>query len=524
MAIYQFVDEKGVISEIDYTEAREQDEIDSILHNEWVNLNSIFPSYSFDIEKVDGYIYRASIKGESLNNSFNNIRMLYMLTTPGGRENLFNEQRIQPTGDAIRSIFGFDKEPQIAVMLGLYVFGKAKVFCAWTVANSTATGTSSRQIKIETIKAAIRDGLALQEKPRNTDFACAFRPEFLMFYLNNYKKIHRNDFDQLTMREETRSTQSAASDNPPDVVFCRNDDQIIYYGVPGSGKSYRIDEITSIPSVLPNQKKRVVFHPDYSNADFVGQIMPQKEGGVISYDFKEGPFTSILKEACSPENSGVPFYLIIEEINRGNAAAIFGDIFQLLDRNEDGWSRYDITNEDICKEVYGDDKAKEKDYKFRLPPNLSILATMNTSDQNVFTLDNAFQRRWTMVHVKNEFKDNEEGKTQRDAVIEGTELTWGQFLFGSDEKKGINAIISDSANSNGMSSLEDKRLGCWFVINKDGKIAKEDFSNKVLKYLWDDAFHLDKTVFAEGIASFDELVNSFENKKQLFKDLVIKYE
>lgn len=146
----------------------------------------------------------------------------------------------------------------------------------------------------------------------------------------------------------------------------------------------------------------------------------------------------------------------MDEINRGNAAAIFGEIFQLLDRAEDGWSKYDITNKDISESVYGKDAAKEMEYKGKLPPNLSILATMNTSDQNVFTLDNAFQRRWNMVHVKNEFNEEESSKQQKNAVIEGTTMSWSEFLFGNpdDDVKGINEIISESSNNNGMSSLE----------------------------------------------------------------------
>lgn len=300
-----------------------------------------------------------------------------------------------------------------------------------------------------------------------------------------------------------------------------NSQQIIYYGVPGSGKSNAIDNFTAELERPSFQKTRVVFHPDYSNSDFVGQIMPKKAGDSISYDFKEGPFTSILKKAY--ENPNLPFFLIIEEINRGNAAAIFGDVFQLLDRDGDGWSKYDITNEEVCKKVHGEEKAKEMEYTIKLPPNLSILATMNTSDQNVFTLDNAFQRRWKMVHVKNEFKDDDKSDIQRDSKIEGTNMTWGRFLFGEGETQGINSLISRSSNNSGMSSLEDKRIGCWFVINNEGKITKEDFSNKVLKYLWDDAFHFDKSVFATKIETFDELVEAFEKREQLFADLKIPY-
>ena len=303
--------------------------------------------------------------------------------------------------------------------------------------------------------------------------------------------------------------------------FVTNSEQIIYYGVPGSGKSNMIENHTSELKVLSPQKVRVVFHPDYSNADFVGQIMPKKDGNSISYDFKAGPFTMILKKAY--EEPKEPFYLIIEEINRGNAAAIFGDVFQLLDRDNNGWSKYEITNEEVSKIIYGDEKAKDIGFTVKLPPNLSILATMNTSDQNVFTLDNAFQRRWTMVHVKNEFKNDPESNIQKNSKIEGTELSWENFLFGVGDKPGINEIISSSSYNSGMSSLEDKRIGCWFVVNQDGNIKAEDFSNKVLKYLWDDAFHFDKSVFSDGIESFDKLVDAFDNRKQLFKEIEINY-
>ena len=182
--------------------------------------------------------------------------------------------------------------------------------------------------------------------------------------------------------------------------------QIIYYGVPGSGKSHKIAEKTS--GISEEQKIRIVFHPEYTNADFVGQIVPTQTSDGIDYPFKAGPFTRVLKRSL--KNPGKPYYLIIEEINRGNAAAIFGELFQLLDRNADGWSTYGVENLDINAFIRSNnDHYSEKTVAtsvpvgnitftentgIRLPPNLSLLATMNTSDQNVFTLDNAFQRRW----------------------------------------------------------------------------------------------------------------------------------
>ena len=143
--------------------------------------------------------------------------------------------------------------------------------------------------------------------------------------------------------------------------------------------------------------ERVVFHPDYTYSDFVGQILPRvekdKDGNdKLKYVFTPGPFTKLLKNAQN--DPGNYYYLVIEELNRGNAPAIFGEVFQLLDRKDEedfsieevGESEYGISNYEVAKEVYGDEK-----HQVRIPSNMFILATMNTADQNVFTLDTAFQ-------------------------------------------------------------------------------------------------------------------------------------
>ena len=161
---------------------------------------------------------------------------------------------------------------------------------------------------------------------------------------------------------------------------------VLLYGVPGSGKSYTIEHEYCKPG---SQVERLVFHPDYTYSDFIGQILPAvDDNGQVSYKFTAGPFTNILREAYNHPTT--EYILIIEEINRGNAPAIFGEVFQLLDRkveyrevDDDGFpigtSEYGITNANIAKIVYGDEK-----HKVRIPSNLSIIGTMNTSDQNVF--------------------------------------------------------------------------------------------------------------------------------------------
>ena len=279
--------------------------------------------------------------------------------------------------------------------------------------------------------------------------------------------------------------------------------QTIYYGVPGSGKSHKIDEQTQ--NISEEQKIRVVFHPEYTNADFIGQILPVVDGDAVKYTFKPGSFTRILVAAL--KNPEKPYYLIIEEINRGNAAAIFGEIFQLLDRSSDGWSSYCIMNDDINYEIRK--TVPELNWTantgIRLPPNLSLFATMNTSDQNVFTLDNAFQRRWEMELVQNQCSDS----SQMDAkiTVNNQSITWKNF------QTQINSIIGEKSNEGGLSSMEDKRLGCWVIKAENGIIEEKKFANKVLKYLWDDAFKFyHQEIFESDIKNFEELQNRFFEK------------
>ena len=301
--------------------------------------------------------------------------------------------------------------------------------------------------------------------------------------------------------------------------------QIIYYGVPGSGKSYKIEECTKKNS---NERKiRVVFHPEYTNADFVGQIVPCLDD-TVEYRFKAGPFSRILKKALKdPVNQ---YFLIIEEINRGNAAAIFGDLFQLLDRDEDGWSEYGVDNLDInafirsndnffsdkvspSNVVIGNQKYTENT-SIRLPPNLSILATMNTSDQNVFTLDNAFQRRWDMKLIQNKLDENSD---QYKAIIGNTNLSWGIF------REQINSMILQESKDSGLSSMEDKRLGPWFIKAENKKINSEAFADKVLKYLWDDAFKFSRSnVFEDSLDSFEKVRTAFLSEQKIFRNLDLK--
>ena len=283
--------------------------------------------------------------------------------------------------------------------------------------------------------------------------------------------------------------QDTPVDIPDDEEIIPTDgaDNILLYGVPGCGKSYTIKTEYCDDD---DHMERAVFHPDYTYSDFVGQILPRVDEGHIEYRFEPGPFTRILKKAVeTPDES---FYLVVEEINRGNAPAIFGDIFQLLDRDESGCSEYGVSNENISNHIYGDATTKIK-----IPGNLFVLATMNTSDQNVFTLDTAFKRRWTMRMIEN----NIDACEYADHQICAWGITWGAFA------RTINQKIIELGENN--LSNEDNRLGAYFVREADLNDA-ERFGEKILMYLWNDAFKFDHDkVFKAEYRTLDELIAGF---------------
>lgn len=281
---------------------------------------------------------------------------------------------------------------------------------------------------------------------------------------------------------------------------------LIVFGAPGVGKStYIRKEI--LKNVPDSRVRRVVFHPDYTNAEFVGQLLPKGEGQEFSYRFEPGPFCLSLRDAEA--DSEHHHYLVVEEINRGHAAAIFGEVFQLLDRDENGRSRFAVAHPEAAARIYPEQKGA---HDIRIPANLSLIATMNSADQNVGTLDNAFLRRWRMHLVENNFMAHREHSNR---VIDDTGVTWGHFC------KVVNRLITE--NDIGMLSTDDKRLGVYFM--NEGELSAEQgahvhpvtrrlhsrlFAAKVLRYLWDDVFRLNRsTVFS--VSTFEEVMHGYMN-------------
>ena len=315
--------------------------------------------------------------------------------------------------------------------------------------------------------------------------------------------------------------------------------QKIYFGPPGTGKSYNVskeilEEQIKI-GLIPEKSEeydsgyvyRTTIYPEYSYYDFIGNIMPiVDDDGKITYDFNPGIFTLSLAKALELRDNNIPIYLVIEEISRGNIASIFGDIFQLLDRGKDGVSEYKIDNDIISdyltKEEISEYKTSsennnnEKEKKeIYLPANFNILGTMNTSDQNVFVMDTAFKRRFEFEYV------------DTDPVKDGTSDNYlNQFEFKLDQLKYNWINFYQQLNRYIIEELElpeDKQIGQFFIKfdnNHDEENYKQ-LQNKLLQYLWEDV-HLikivDNNLFKEEYKSFSEIYKDFGKQNNIFSD------
>lgn len=327
------------------------------------------------------------------------------------------------------------------------------------------------------------------KKKNSTKYILYYLPKDIIF--SNFFSIAAND-QILFISEKSDGVKNEESDIP-------KSRQIIYYGAPGTGKSHKIKEALGEYEDCPADKKvpkvnifRTTFHPDSDYSTFVGAYKPtkgkrplyglfgkdtvrMKDGedlfeDMITYKFVPQAFLNAYIRAYQTDEN---VYLIIEEINRGNCAQIFGDLFQLLDRDENGISEYTIKADadlkSFLEEELGEDNPGIKDGELCLPSNLYIYATMNTSDQSLFPIDSAFKRRWDWEYEPIKYKN-----TDWKIVIDGTEYSWVSL-----QRKVNDKILS-------ATSSEDKMLGDYFVNPSDGIITDKVLLNKILFYLWND--------------------------------------
>ena len=296
---------------------------------------------------------------------------------------------------------------------------------------------------------------------------------------------------------------------------------VIYYGAPGTGKSHRIRKDTEHAS-----KETVittVFHADTQNSDFVGSFKPSISNGELDYRFQPGPFTNALVWAMN--NPTEMYFLVVEEINRAPAAAVFGEIFQLLDRKPGGNSDYEINPSDAAHEAYLAEKIPGWTGMISLPSNLTLLASMNSSDQAVMPLDTAFKRRWEFVYIPISF----DPCTQGDLPIPDFQgklqpVEWKVLAFA------INLLLADLGVS------EDRFLGPFFITDEEiapapsavdeaarTVRARAALCGKLFMYLWDDVLrHSDRNIiFAPHVRTYGQLVDTYTRGKQIFSKAML---
>lgn len=302
-------------------------------------------------------------------------------------------------------------------------------------------------------------------------------------------------------------------------IDCDFERNRIVFGAPGTGKSYQMEEDRAKLVEMGGGYERVTFHPDYTYSSFVGCYKPVSENGKIEYKYVPGPFMRVLVEALRSglTDNPKPYLLVIEEINRAKVAAVFGEVFQLLDRDSKGTSDYEIhTSEDVKKYLSDELKGSLESFaRIRIPNNMFIWASMNSADQGVFPMDTAFKRRWSF-----EYKGIDENEDKVGGLITlGTgehefEVNWNVL------RKAINEVLAKKFNIN-----EDKLMGPFFIsedvfaFDENGYIKNPDkfkrvFKSKVIMYLYEDAAKqqkhklfsgCDSTKYSSICKAFDEI-------------------
>lgn len=440
---------------------------------------------------------------------------------PGSRP---NELRVQLDPAVINELFEINKHGKTGLIIGVYCNESANALVLWRpLDGSTGSGSASKQIDASVVAQALVNGVSSCVYP-DGEVVYAIKPELFRSYIDCLmpkEKKYENGQEVATIGGLHRN--------------------LIVFGAPGTGKSYQLNKEAlgsdGVPGYFNAQNTmRVTFHPDYTYAQFVGCFKPYSRlvlgedkpasaikdaPSTIEYKFVPGPFIKTYTQAIKhPEEN---YLLIIEEINRANPAAVFGDIFQLLDRNAVGASEYPVNVseelhdylkihvgpllKDSAGNLFGAARFDDPEYiaatsTIALPPNMYIWATMNSADQGVFPMDTAFKRRWDFRYI---------GIDEGESVVEyafvplgetGNEVRW------NDLRKGVNKVLLNAKVN------EDKLLGPFFIdpaALNDKERFNEVFKSKVLLYLFEDAAKTKREkVFAESGITYSMLCLNYD--------------
>lgn len=443
-----------------------------------------------------------------------------------------SEKRVQlgtPTGaDKAKRDSDFalprDGSPRCA-LLGIYKRGNLTLFGAWPSSNYVGHGTNPNiWIKGRLLAAAARVGIA-QEKNASGHLLCAFVPDMLPAYLHGLAWFHGatatagHAVEDSSIDDEVGEndiTELPKNDVPADMPRNR-----IVYGAPGTGKSHKIDAEVNAHFGATLLHERVTFHPDYTYGQLVGSYRPvpiYREGSVpllaadkvsdagkyeplIDYAFVPGPFLRLLVRASKNPNHN--FVLVIEELNRANAPAVFGEVFQLLDRDSKGVGKFSV----VMPTEAGDYlRSHDLPSSVQLPANLYLWATMNSADQGVMPLDAAFKRRWTFEYVPLNASEQVTAGWMIHLAFLGRSVPWNAFR----------AAINDHLRKRDVP--EDRLLGPFFM-RQDELASGQAFTNKLLLYLRDDVVrHNPEALFKGASLSYGALAEAYGRGEAIFAD------
>lgn len=373
---------------------------------------------------------------------------------------------------------------------GLYRF-----FSDYPVIGLTSSRNNAIQLAAEGRSSSSSAVLTSLSKiiPRLQEFSDVFLPELKSLYGFSEEKAAKN------------TDGEAISESGSQKLIGENK---IFFGAPGVGKSFAIDRSINLANTV-----RTVFHEDYTHSDFVGSYKPvldETSGDrSIIYAFSPGPFAIALSNALRDPNNH--HYLVIEELNRGRAANILGDIFQLLDRDDNGDSQYQIDFVDPAFKRFISQETSSNLSKITIPHNLSIFASLNSADQGVYSLDTAFKRRWEFVHIPISF-DHAHTIAEIDIKFpDGNirQVSWKSFAIA------INNALLD------LGIPEDRCLGQFFVTQKEAG-DRTLFFSKVFLYLWEDVLRFENkaSLFDPKILTFSDLKRCFLNHEVFLSESI----